>query len=1342
MSADYKVKRLYDEYIRDVSVSADNWKNFLRITGRIYRYEFDNILMVYAQRPNATIVGDYDSWKKVGRYVKRGSRGIAIFPSKILKPHMRYVFDISDTGGKNVKLTWDLDDENLKSLVDELVAEGKAEPYTDGNRKNLINVLKNYTKSNIRSIMKEESEMRISELDRITGGVIKGGDNETQGLTAEEMLYKSVFYAVGTRCGFDMSSEEQDMSFIINISDEDDIYRFGSLVCDVSCSVLKEFNYKVRRIENERRVTDGRKETDLSRGSGRNDVSESGNATGESEHDAGGQVRNDGSRVSERERERKVQHTVPPGKTGREDEGSGHGGKQPDGYTDGRLPEKAQASESGFHNGDVEDKGAGKDDGRGSGPSSGSLQIPLEKTAGEIDGQADEELNRELDEINSFGKSEEAGFEQASFFFDQNTNEIGFTDGMRLSDTQLQNTEKVKKKYIFTEPKREKIVPHDYIVTVLLRGTGFQNGKKRVYEIYKTVDSAAERAKLVKKEFGLGGAGWPIEGYGLHGYDTFKPQGMRFQWRDAEGEKEGYISWNAVEEEIRVLINKGIYYQEEIEEKTVGDYDIPDEVLEMDKKPVPDMEKLQRAYDEERELTEEEAAIEDRMVTMAEYGDEIEAESQNNIIQHITDSRRNDQKQPDTETVKRHNFYYNLWELETGGAKTRYQWNVEAIRTLKQIEKENRFATRDEQKILSKYAGWGGISEVFDEKNSLWEKQHKELKELLTPAEYEKARASVNNAFYTSPEIAMCINQALVDFGVTKGNILEPSMGIGNFFGSLPATMQECRLYGVEMDDVTGRIAKQLYQKADITISGFEDTKYPDNFFDAAVGNVPFGDYKIYDPKYNKLNFRVHDYFLAKTLDQIRPGGIAAFITTKGTMDKANPGVRRYLAQRAELIGAVRLPNTAFKDNAGTEVTSDILFLKKRKKQIDIEPDWVHLGYTNDGIPVNSYFAEHPEMVLGKMKYDTGRYGVGSRYTVCVNNDEDFNMYESLSAVLKNLDASISDFEAPQTEENKEIIAANPDIRNYTYFFVDGKLYYRQNSQMYLKEYPKATEERIQGLDEIRNVTRHIIDIQTEGCSEEELKKSQEELNEKYDAFVKKYGAVTSKGNDRAFRDDADYPLLCSLENVDEDGQVTKADMFYKQTIKPVVSIDRVETAVEALNISINEYGEVNIPFMLSIYTPDIPEYKNKVPEQTIGNMANTSPGEETVTDLERQKMIEELRGLIFLNPTRYNEHNLDEGWETADEYLSGNVRNKLVIASRFAQTNPELFKINEEELQKVQPKDLDASEIDVRIGTTWIEDQDYEQFIYELLGTPRRAKAVRSAFYSSGIMCCGQAFL
>ena len=1068
MSADYKVQRLYDEYIKDIVSDSDKWKKFLELTGRLYRYEFDNILMMYAQRPNATLVGDYDSWKKVGRYVKRGSKGIAIFPSKVLKPHMRYVFDISDTAGRNVNLTWNLNDYNLKIMVDELIDEEKIQPYISNEKNNLQKLLKNYTKLNVRSIIREKSEVMISELNRITGGVIKGGDNETQGLTAEEMLYKSILYAVGTRCGFDLSSEEQDMGFITNISDEDDIYRFGSLVCDVSCSVLKEFNYKVRRIENERRVTDGRKEIDLSRGSGRNDVSESGNATGESEHDAGGQIRNDGSGVSERKREDEIQHTVPSGKTGGENERSGYGGEQPDGQTYERLPEKAQAGEPVLHNGNVEDKGAGKDDGRGSGTSSGSVQIPLEKSAGEPDGQTDEEFNKEMDEINSFGKSEEAGFEQASFFFDQNTNEIGFVDDNKLSDTKLKNTEKVKGKYTYIAPKIEKIVPHDYIVNVLLRGTGFQNGKKRVYDIYKSVDSATERAKLVKKEFGLGGAGWPVEGYGLHGYDTFKPQGMRFQWRDAEGEKEGYISWKAAEEEIRVLINKGIYYQEVIEEeKTIGDYDIPDEVLAMDQKLVPDMEKLKSAYEEKRELTDEEAAIEDMMVTMAEYGDEIAAESQN-TKPHITDNKKDGKEQSNIETFPKHNFHYNLWELETGGAKTRYQWNVEAIRTLKKIEAENRLATMDDQKILSKYAGWGGIAEVFDEKNSAWEKQYKELKELLTPLEYEKARASVNNAFYTSPEIAMCINQKLAYFGVTKGNILEPSMGIGNFFGSMPIPMQNCRLYGVEMDDITGRIAKQLYPRADITISGFEDTKYPDNFFDAAVGNVPFGDYKIYDPKYNKLDFRVHDYFLAKALDQIRPGGVAAFITTKGTMDKANPNVRRYLAQRAELIGAVRLPNTAFKDNAGTEVTSDILFLKKRERQTDIEPDWVHLGYTNDGIPINSYFAEHPEMMLGKMEYDTGRYGENSRYTVCVNDDKDFNMYESLSSVLKNLEASISDFAAPEIEENLEVIAASPDIRNYTYSFVDGKLYYRQNSQMYLKEYSKTAEERIKGLDEIR----------------------------------------------------------------------------------------------------------------------------------------------------------------------------------------------------------------------------------------------------------------------------------
>ena len=399
-----------------------------------------------------------------------------------------------------------------------------------------------------------------------------------------------------------------------------------------------------------------------------------------------------------------------------------------------------------------------------------------------------------------------------------------------------------------------------------------------------------------------------------------------------------------------------------------------------------------------------------------------------------------------------------------------------------------------------------------------------------------------------------------------------------DFFGSMPAPMQRSKLYWVELDSISGRIAKQLYQNANISITGFENTTYPDNFFDVVVGNVPFGDYKVFDPKYNKYNFRIHDYFLAKALDQVRPGGMVAVITTKGTLDKANPTIRKYMAERAELVGAIRLPNTAFKDNAGTEVTADILFLQKRERKIDIEPDWVHLGVTENGIAVNSYFAEHPEMMLGSMEYDTRIYGQDSRYTVCVNNDENFNMYEALNKAIGNIKAQMTDFErvADEAEQMEEVIPADPDVRNYTYTFYEGKLYYRENSEMVRKEVSQTAEERIRSLDEIRQITRELIDIQMDGCSEEELSDNQRLLNVKYDAFIKQYGAITSKANRIAFRDDSDYPLLCSLEEVNEDGEVKKADMFYKQTIKAKTVIDRVETAVEALNVSVNELLKKN----------------------------------------------------------------------------------------------------------------------------------------------------------------------
>ena len=665
---------------------------------------------------------------------------------------------------------------------------------------------------------------------------------------------------------------------------------------------------------------------------------------------------------------------------------------------------------------------------------------------------------------------------------------------------------------------------------------------------------------------------------------------------------------------------------------------------------------------------------------------------------------------------------------------------MDAIRTLKQIESENRLATPEEQKVLSKFVGWGGLSQAFDENNAGWSKEYAELKELLSDEEYSAARATVNNAFYTSPEIAMCVNSALVQFGFRGGNVLEPSMGIGNFFGSMPAPMQRSKLYGVELDSISGRIAKQLYQNANISITGFENTTYPDNFFDVVVGNVPFGDYKVFDPKYNKYNFRIHDYFLAKALDQVRPGGMVAVITTKGTLDKANPTIRKYLAERAELVGAIRLPNTAFKDNAGTEVTADILFLQKRERKIDIEPDWVHLGVTENGIAVNSYFAEHPEMMLGSMEYDTRIYGQDSRYTVCVNDDKNFNMYEALNKAIGNIKAQMTDFEkvADEAEQTKEVIPADPDVRNYTYTFFEGKLYYRENSEMVRKEVSQTAEERIRSLDEIRQITRELIDIQMDGCSEEELSDKQRLLNVKYDAFVKQYGAITSKANRTAFRDDSDYPLLCSLEEVNEDGEVKKADMFYKQTIKAKTVIDRVETAVEALNVSVNEFGYVNPAYMLSIYEPDITNAKEELAEKSGQTSDEVTFSDDALAELRRAVLVEELDGLIFLNPDRYNENNPDIGWETADEYLSGNVRDKLRVAKAMAADtdNPqaERFAGNVAALEKVQPEWIEASDIDVKIGTTWIEPLDYEQFIYELLNTPRRARAVRSQFYNTGI--------
>lgn len=647
---------------------------------------------------------------------------------------------------------------------------------------------------------------------------------------------------------------------------------------------------------------------------------------------------------------------------------------------------------------------------------------------------------------------------------------------------------------------------------------------------------------------------------------------------------------------------------------------------------------------------------------------------------------------------ERVNFHITDDELGTGGQKTKYQNNVAAIRTLKQVEAENRLATPQEQETLSNYVGWGGLAQAFDPDNEKWSREYAELKELLTPEEYASAQSTVLNAHYTSPTVIKAMYEAVSRMDFMPGNILEPSCGIGNFFGLVPEGYEKSNLYGVELDHLTGRIARQLYQKADITISGFEDSSHPDDFFDLAVGNVPFGEYKVHDRRYDRQNLLIHDYFLTKSLDKLRPGGIAAFITTKGTMDKLGSKAREELAQKADLLGAIRLPNTAFKANAGTSVTADILFFQKRGSAPEKLPDWVHIGQTEDGVPLNNYFLQHPEMVLGKMAFYENMYGNATE-TACLPI-EGADLKEQLVQAIGYIappDRELLHMDAPEPEagEKAETIPADPDVRNFSFTEKGGKLYFRENSRMKLAEPGKTQAARIRGMIGIRDSARKLINLQMNGADDETIQTEQENLNRLYDRFQEKYGILNSAGNRLAFRQDSSYPLLCSLEVLDEEGNLKrKADMFSKRTIqhrKPVTSVD---TAVEALGVSIGERACVDLSFMASLMGG--PE---KIPQ-----------------------IISDLKGIIFKAPESgpfdMESDGWYKGWQAADEYLSGNVRRKLETARAAAEKYPE-FAINVEELEKVQPKDLTAPEISVRIGSPWIDTKYYKQFMFDLFQTP-----------------------
>ena len=857
----------------------------------------------------------------------------------------------------------------------------------------------------------------------------------------------------------------------------------------------------------------------------------------------------------------------------------------------------------------------------------------------------------------------------------------------------------LNEKVSYPLPEEVKVAVEDFITAdeidhTLTRGSGFEHGSFRIYDFYHQEHTLKEAADFLKNEYGTGGASHALAGSD-RSFKDYDAKGIKLRKGSImTPDAEVLLSWNVVAKRIEKLMKEDHYlsaedkvkyarYKQRQEEKALQQ--VKEEMRSVDDEPkVVNGEVAGKVDEPEAVEAEQNQEIEEPEIISknTELVDDISPleesvpVSENDILQE-TKSQSPIQNQSD---ISAENYVISDMELGVATAKEKFQRNVEAIRTLETIESEKRPATNEEQEVLSKYVGWGGLADAFDETKSAWAKEYAELKTLLSEEEYISARESTLNAHYTSPVIIQEIYRTLQRMGFKKGNLLEPSMGIGNFFGMLPETMRESHLYGVELDSLTGRIARLLYPKANITVDGYEKTAFPNDFFDAAVGNVPFGQYKVADKKYDKYNFLIHDYFFGKTLDQVRPGGVIAFITSKGTMDKENPKVRKYIAQRAELLGAVRLPNTAFKANAGTEVTSDILFLQKRDRIVDIEPDWVHLSQDENGIAMNSYFVEHPEMIVGSMEMVSGPYGMES---TCVPDDS-IPFEEQLQKSLSFIEGSYEEIELEELNEEltAEVIPAVPEVKNFSYVLIDDRLYYRENSLMRPVEASEGMLERIKGMVAIRDCTQELIRLQLEDYPDEQIHSRQKQLNDLYDSFAKDYGRIYSKTNKRAFHQDSSYCLLCSLEKQDEEGNfLGKADMFTKRTIKKAEVVTSVDTASEALAVSLAEKAAIDFEYMSELSGKD---------EDTL---------------------IDELTGIIFKNP-------LSEEWETADAYLSGNVRNKLEAAETFAKNEP-MYAVNVEALKRVQPRELDASEIEVRIGATWIEPRFIEDFMREVFETP-----------------------
>lgn len=1324
------ISELARQITERLTQSVDNWKRFLDSAAWLYKYPFHEQVLIHAQRPDAKACAPIELWNsRFRRWVNRGAKGIALIDDSGHKPALRYVFDVSDTNTRyNIPFRlWQTKSQYTAQIIEELQNHfGDTGVENADIAATVLGISINAISDNYRDYYEE---------------LLKAADNSALADISDDeisstfvlQLMTSVSHTVLVRMGIDPAAifHGDEYESIRLFNSPDTIVQLGTATSDISEMILRQIERSVRSMERQERGTLANVEPVL-QNEGRNSERSDENGTqlqaerglpdsryqnGRSADGDDRQIRQNAEDVSQGASERDLQLPA----ASEQADGASVGDRQ-DGAGTGRTDDGADGAD---RERDREDESRESD----------ALDSANEQHSAESRGDGAEQPNlRITTEDSLFPTLEE----------------------------QIQHIEEAEAQKLSAFSVSQADIDNE----LCRHGSGFANGKLRIYKFFEDMPSSDAAITFLKKEYGIGGHSHTYLN-GESGFVDHDGKGLHFS--NYNYKEKHTITWKAVARRLRELIAIDRYltekekaYLPEYEAKeaerrlqlaeeaaarealraaaaamderrkeaqyafSLGDtvqlgattytilgYDEHTVMLSDPKYPLLSEDMARDVFERrlrenpandhliiETEPTASNEETESKTEIVMETVEVISAEKNHMPYDVVIQTLRTEEREPEKPAEKT-NFRITDDALGHGGPKAKFRMNMDAIRTLQTIEFEQRLATPEEQEVLSRYVGWGSLPQVFEENNAAWADEFRELYETLSPEEYQTARASVLNAHYTSPTVIKAMYTAIENMGFRTGNILEPSCGIGNFFGLLPESMAGSRLYGVELDSITGRIAKQLYQNANIVIQGYEATSLPDSFFDVAIGNVPFGDYGVADKRYDKNRFLIHDYFFAKTLDKVRPGGIVAFITSSGTMDKKNPAVRKYIAQRADLLGAIRLPNNAFLANAGTGVVADILFLQKRDRPMEVEPDWVHLGKTDSGYTINQYFVDNPDMVLGELTEESTQYG---KQAVTVKPIAGAELSEQLSDALANIHAEITELEQMEEEEESvaESIPADPSVRNFSFTVVNGEIYYRENSVMHKVELSVTAQNRIKGMVKIRDCTRKLIEYQLEGYPDHMIEQEQRTLNHLYDEFTAKYGLLNSRGNNMAFSDDSSYCLLCSLEVLDENGSlVRKADMFSKRTIRQQEAITSCDTATDALALSLSEKAMIDMDYMAEL----------------------TGKNEET--------LFSELKGVIFLNPLYGYGNNSERKYLTADEYLSGNVREKLAWARKSAEQNPDDYLVNVEALEKVQPIDLSASEIDVRLGATWLPQEDIQRFMVELLKPAYYASSKIKVHYS-----------